>query len=100
MILQSIETAVTEKDPVEKEELMTFVIVGGGPTGAELAGALAEFRNHILKIDYPTLSPLDMRVFLVESKPRVLGVMSEEASAKAKEYLEKLGVIVKKRGKG
>jgi NADH:ubiquinone reductase (H+-translocating) len=94
MILQSLETAVTEKDPVEKEELMTFVIVGGGPTGTELAGALAEFRNHILTNDYPTLSPKDMRVFIVESKPRVLGVLSEEASAKAKKYLEDLGVVI------
>ncbi len=94
MILQSLETAVIENDPVEKEELMTFVIVGGGPTGAELAGSLAEFKNHILKKDYPSLNPKDMRVFLVESKPRVLGVMSEEASIKAKEYLEKLGVVI------
>jgi NADH:ubiquinone reductase (H+-translocating) len=94
MILQSLETAVTEKDPVEKEELMTFVIVGGVPTGTELAGALAEFRNHILTSDYPTLQAKDMRVFIVESKPRVLGVLSEEASAKAKKYLEDLGVVI------
>jgi NADH:ubiquinone reductase (H+-translocating) len=94
MILQSLEGAVTEKDPVEKEELMTFVIVGGGPTGTELAGALAEFRNHILTNDYPTLQSKDMRVFIVESKPRVLGVLSEEASAKAKQYLEDLGVTI------
>jgi NADH dehydrogenase len=94
MILQSLETAVVETDPVEKEELMTFVIVGGGPTGVELAGALAEFKNHILQKDYPSLNPHEMRVFLVESKPRVLGVMSEEASAKAKEYLEKFSVVI------
>lgn len=94
MILQSLEAAVTEKDPVEKEELMTFVLVGGGPTGVELAGALAEFKNHILQMDYPTLSPNDMRVFMVESKPVVLGGMSEEASSKAKEYLNNLGVVI------
>lgn len=94
MILQSLETAVTEQDPVEKEELMTFVIVGGGPTGVELAGALAEFQIHILKKDYPTLNPKEMRVFLVESKPEVLAVMSEKASAKAKEYLENFGVVI------
>ncbi len=94
MILQSLECAVTEKDPIEKEELMTFVIVGGGPTGAELAGALAEFKNHILKKDYPSLEPKDMRVFIVESKPNVLGVMSAEASAAAKKYLEELGVVI------
>lgn len=94
MILQSLETAVTEKDPVEKEELMTFVIVGGGPTGVELAGALAEFKNHILRMDYPTLNPTEMRVFMVESKPVVLGGMSEEASTKAKEYLNQYGVVI------
>lgn len=94
MILQSLETAVTEKDPIEKEELLTFVIVGGGPTGVELAGALAEFRNHILKIDYPTLNPKEMRVFMVESKPKLLGGMSEQASAKAREYLEGYGVVL------
>lgn len=94
MILQSLECAVTEKDPVEKEEMMTFVIVGGGPTGVELAGAIAEFKNHILAKDYPTLKPADMRVFLVESKPKVLGVMSEEASVKAKQYLEEFGVVL------
>lgn len=94
MVLQSFEAALTEKDPGEKEELMTFVVVGGGPTGTELAGALAEFRNHILKKDYPKLNNCEMRVFVVESKPIVLGVMSENAAAKAKEYLEKMGVIL------
>lgn len=94
MILQSFECALTEKDPGEKEELMTFVVVGGGPTGTELAGALAEFKNHILKKDYPQLDNCEMRVFLVESKPVVLGVMSDNSAAKAKEYLEKMGVIL------
>lgn len=94
MILQSFECALTEKDPGEKEELMTFVVVGGGPTGTELAGALAEFKNHILKKDYPQLDNCEMRVFVVESKPVVLGVMSDDAAAKAKEYLEKMGVIL------
>ncbi len=94
MILQSFETALSEKDPGEKEELMTFVVVGGGPTGTELAGALAEFKNHILKKDYPTLDNCEMRVFVVESKPIVLGVMSDNAAKKAKEYLGEMGVIL------
>jgi NADH dehydrogenase len=94
MVLQSFEAALTEKDPGEKEELMTFVVVGGGPTGTELAGALAEFKNHILKKDYPKLDNCEMRVIVVESKPVVLGVMSESAAAKAKEYLEEMGVIL------
>lgn len=94
MILQSFEAALSEKDPGEKEELMTFVVVGGGPTGVELAGALAEFKNHILSKDYPTLDHCEMRVFLIESKPIVLKVMSEEAAQKAKSYLEKMGVVM------
>lgn len=94
MILQSLETAITEKDANEKEALMRFVIVGGGPTGVELAGALAEFKRYILEKDYPSLSQKQMSIYLIESKPRVLGVMSEEASAKAKHYLERMGVII------
>ena len=94
MVLQSFEAALTEKDPGEKEELMTFVVVGGGPTGTELAGALAEFKNHILKKDYPKLDNCEMKVYVVESKPIVLGVMSDNAAAKAKEYLENMGVIL------
>lgn len=94
MILQSFEAALTETDPGEKEELLTFVIVGGGPTGVELAGSLAEFRNHILKKDYPTLNNCEMRVVVVEGKPKVLGVMSEKSSTAAQSYLEEMGVII------
>lgn len=94
MILQSFEAALTEKDPQEKEELMTFVVVGGGPTGVELAGALAEFRNYILEKDYPKLDDCDMRVFVVEGKHQVLGVMSEKSSSKAQQYLLDMGVII------
>jgi NADH dehydrogenase len=94
MILQSFEAALTEKDPVEKEELMTFVVVGGGPTGVELAGALAEFRNHILNKDYPRLDNCEMRVFLVEGKSLVLQVMSEKAANTAQKYLEEMGVVI------
>ncbi len=94
MVLQSFEAALTEKDAGEKEELMTFVVVGGGPTGTELAGALAEFKNHILKKDYPKLDNCEMRVFLVEGKPKVLAVMSEKSSSKAQEYLKEMGVTL------
>jgi NADH dehydrogenase len=94
MILQNLERALIEKDPEVKDDWMRFVIVGGGPTGVELAGALAEFRNHILEKDYPKLDKSLMSVHLIESKPRVLGVMSEEASAKAKQYLENMGVKI------
>jgi NADH dehydrogenase len=74
MIFEALEAANIEKDPGEKEELMTFVIVGGGPTGVELAGALAELKNHILPKDYPGLERDCMRVFLVESKPKYWGL--------------------------
>lgn len=94
MILQNLEKALIATDLEEKDDWMRFVIVGGGPTGVELAGALAEFKNHILEKDYPSLDKNLMSVYLIESKPRVLGVMSEEASAKAKKYLENMGVIL------
>jgi NADH:ubiquinone reductase (H+-translocating) len=94
MILQNLEKALIATDPEEKDDWMRFVIVGGGPTGVELAGALAEFKNHILEKDYPTLDKNLMSVILIESKPRVLGVMSEEASVEAKKYLEGMGVIL------
>lgn len=94
MILQNFENALTEPDPDKKKALLTFVIVGGGPTGVELAGSLAEMKNHILPKDYPRLDNSQMDIYLVESKPRLLGVMSEEASAKAKEYLEEMGVKI------
>lgn len=94
MILQSFEAALTEQDPVEKEELMTFVVVGGGPTGVELAGALAEFRNHILKKDYPNLDNCEMRVFVIEGKEQVLKVMSDNSSDKAQKYLQEMGVTI------
>jgi NADH dehydrogenase len=94
MILQSLEAAATEQNPEQKEAFMRFVIVGGGPTGVELAGALAEFKRYVLEKDYPVLSKKDMSIYLIESKPRVLGVMSEEASEKAKGYLEDMGVTI------
>lgn len=94
MILQSFEAASTEKDREQREELMTFVIVGGGPTGVELAGALAEFRNHVLEKDYPKLDDCEMKVFVVEGKPTVLGVMSEKASKTAQRYLQEMGVVI------
>jgi NADH dehydrogenase len=89
LVLQNLEKALVTSDMREKFALMTFVVVGGGPTGVELSGALAEMRHLVLEKDYHGLSKYDLRIYLVEGKDRVLGAMSEQASAKAKESLTK-----------
>lgn len=94
LMLQNLEKAVTTADEEEKDALLTFVVVGGGATGVELSGALAEMRNHVLCRDYPSLCEEDMRVYVVEGKPVVLGAMSAQASATAKEFLTKMGVVI------
>lgn len=94
LILQNLEEALMEKDPIKKEALMTFVAVGGGPTGVETAGALAELKNHVLVNDYPELDINKMKIYLIESDERILSPFSLEASVKAKEFLEKMGVNV------
>src|ERR1700759_3560497 len=93
-MLQNLEKAVVTKEFAEREALLTFVVVGGGPTGVELSGALAEMRNNVLCKDYPSLCEEDMKVYLVEGKPVVLGAMSSNASAAAKKGLIKMGVII------
>jgi NADH dehydrogenase len=94
-ILRNYEKALNESDPQKAANYMNIVLVGGGPTGVELAGALAEMKNEILPKDYPELDFSLMNVYLFEASDRLLSGMSEKASAKAKTYLEKLGVIVK-----
>ncbi|MDT0556596.1 NAD(P)/FAD-dependent oxidoreductase [Patiriisocius hiemis] len=94
LVLQNIEEADITEDKEKRLQLLNFVIAGAGPTGVELAGALAEFRKSILAVDYPSLTPQDMQVHLVEGANRVLSAMSEHSSKKAKLYLEKLGVTI------
>jgi len=94
LILQHLEKATVTSDPQERAALMTFVVVGGGPTGVELSGALAEMRKLILMKDYHGLSKQDMKVYLVEGKDRLLAAMSQGASAKAKQYLLANDVII------
>lgn len=94
MILQNLEEALIETDPVRKSSLLNFVVVGGGPTGVELSGALAELKNHVLPKDYPELRIENIKVYLIEGSPELLGTMSAQASAKSKEFLQKLGVQV------
>ena len=94
MILQNLEEAVLKNTREEREPYLNFVLVGAGPTGVELAGALAELRNHILSKDYPELKKEEMKVYLVDFLPRVLGAMSDQASSAAKDFLTKMGVEV------
>jgi len=94
LIMQNLEKAMVTADAQERQALLTFVVVGGGPTGVELSGALAEMRMHILCKDYPGLCLDDMKVYLAEGKPELLAAMSEGASKKAKTFLSDLGVII------
>ncbi len=95
LILQNFEEAAITNDKAYRKALLNFVIVGGGPTGVELAGAIAELKNHILPRDYRDLNANDMQIYLLEGSPRVLPTMSEHASTKAEQFLKKLGVHVK-----
>ncbi|MDO5970473.1 NAD(P)/FAD-dependent oxidoreductase [Flavivirga aquimarina] len=94
LILQNFEQAAITNDKENRKALLNFVIVGGGPTGVELAGAIAELKNHILPRDYRDLIPEDMQIYLLEGSPRVLPTMSKHASKKAAQFLTKLGVLV------
>jgi NADH:ubiquinone reductase (H+-translocating) len=91
-ILQNFEDALTTESLEERSGLMNIVIVGGGPTGVEIAGTLAEMKRHILPKDFPELNFDVMQIYLYESSPEVLEVMSENASKNARQYLEQLGV--------
>ena len=92
-ILQTFEEAVS-KSGDELQATLNFVIVGGGPTGVELAGALAEMKTNILPKDYPDKDFSQLTIYVVESAPNVLNVMSEESKKVAKEYLIEMGVKV------
>ncbi len=94
-ILTDLEKALTEREHDPRQLLMDIVIVGGGPTGVEMAGSLAEMRKYILPKDYPELDASEMDIYLIEGSDELLNNMSDEASKKSKEYLEKLGVIVR-----
>ena len=94
-ILQNLEIALTVTDPVELQRLMNIVVVGGGPTGVELAGALAEMKQYVLPKEYPELDFSMMNIWLLEGSDKTLSTMSEKSSARSRKYLEKLGVNVK-----
>ncbi|MDZ7846669.1 MAG: NAD(P)/FAD-dependent oxidoreductase [Owenweeksia sp.] len=94
IMLQNFEAASITGDLSERERLMNFVIIGAGPTGVEMAGAMAELRNHVLPRDYPDLDFRRMSIHLVEMMDQVLPPMSSHASRKAQGYLENMGVNV------
>jgi NADH dehydrogenase FAD-containing subunit len=93
-LLLAFELAETSEDPAERGALLTFVVVGGGPTGVEMAGAIAEIARHALVDDFRAIDPKQARVILVEAGPRLLPTFPESLSAEARRALEKLGVEV------
>ncbi|MCH5242469.1 MAG: NAD(P)/FAD-dependent oxidoreductase [Muribaculaceae bacterium] len=94
-ILDRLERGAICKDPKRRKELLSFLVVGGGPSGVEIAGALGEMKKYILKREYPELSPDDVNITLVEGSDRILGAMDPKCSAKALEYLKSLMVDVR-----
>lgn len=94
LILENFEQAVLTKDESEKNSLINFVLVGAGPTGVELAGALAEMKKAILQKDYPDLDIAKMEINLIQSGDRILNTMSEKSSAEAERFLINLGVKI------
>jgi len=94
-LLENFEKALTIRDEAEVKRLLNIVVVGGGPTGVEVCGALAEMKKFVLPKDYPELDFNHMSITLVEANSHLLHGMSVEAGEKAFEYLRKLGVQVK-----
>ncbi len=94
-VLWAYEAAERETDPVEQNPWLTFVVVGAGPTGVEMAGALAEIGKHTLVRDFRRIDPSRVRVVLVEAAGRVLGTYPPELSQAASRHLEQLGVTVR-----
>jgi NADH dehydrogenase FAD-containing subunit len=94
-ILQAFELAEAEEDPSRHRDLLTFVLVGAGPTGVEMASAIALLVRSTLKSEFRRIDPASARIVLVDTGPRVLGTFSEDLSEAAKKKLEKLGVEVR-----
>jgi NADH dehydrogenase len=94
VILSDFEKALTIKEDDKRQAYMDIIVVGGGPTGVEMAGSLAEMKRYILPKDYPELKAEEMNIYLVEGAAELLSVMSDKASEKSKDYLQKMGVEV------
>lgn len=93
-LIENFEKAVNATDEKLRKQLLTIVVVGGGPTGVELGGALAEMKRYTLPKDYPEIDFHEMNIYLIEGSPRTLAAMSEKSSADSRMYLERLGVNV------
>lgn len=94
VILQEFEKALSESKTGDIDRILNFVVVGGGPTGVETAGSLAEIKKNVIPADYREIDATKMQVHLIEAAPRILAAMSEISSKKAQQFLEKLGVHV------
>ncbi|PQO38090.1 calcium/sodium antiporter [Blastopirellula marina] len=94
-ILSAFEAAENETDASRRRQLLTFVIVGGGPTGVELAGSLAEIARHTMEFEFRRINPSSAQIILVEAADRILGMYPPELSTKAQTSLERLGVSVR-----
>ncbi|MES2848297.1 MAG: NAD(P)/FAD-dependent oxidoreductase [Bacteroidota bacterium] len=93
-LLNNFEEATIETDAVKLESLMNIVVVGGGPTGVEMSGAIADMKRYQLPKDYPEIDFSKMKIYLLEGSAKTLATMSERSSADSKKYLEKLGVTL------
>jgi NADH dehydrogenase len=93
-LIHNFEDAVMETDPIELKKLMTVVIAGGGPTGVELSGAIAQMKTDVLPKDYPDLDFGSMQIILLEGSGRLISAMSQKSSEQSLRYLQKLGVKV------
>jgi NADH:ubiquinone reductase (H+-translocating) len=93
-LIQNFENASIATDAAARESLLTVVVVGGGPTGVEVSGAIADMRSYVLPKDYPELDFKQMKIYLLEGSPKTLGTMTEQSSEQSRKYLQKLGVEV------
>lgn len=94
-ILLSFECAETETDPARRREMMTIIVIGGGPTGVELAGTFAELTHRVLRKDFDHIDPAETKILLIEGSPRLLAAFPPDLSASAERQLKTLGVEIR-----